>query len=35
MAAVKRVDEVMCRYFRKAGKGNTEEVIEIIIREDS
>jgi len=35
MAQARRFDELVCRYFRKAGKGNTEEVIEIIIREDS
>jgi hypothetical protein len=35
MAQARRFDEVMCRYFRKAGKGNTEEDIEIIVRADS
>ena len=32
MAAVKRFDEVMCRYFRKAGKGNTRDVLETVAR---
>jgi hypothetical protein len=28
MAEAKRFDEVMCRYFRKAGKGNTKDVLD-------
>ena len=28
MAQAKRFDEAMCRYFRKAGKGNTKDVLE-------
>jgi len=32
MAAVKRFEEVMCRYFRKAGKGNTRDVLEAAAR---
>jgi uncharacterized protein len=29
MAQAKRFDEMMCRYFRKAGKGNTKDVLEV------
>ena len=32
MAAVKRFDEGMCRYFRKAGKNNTRDVLETVAR---
>ena len=30
MAAVKRFEEVMCRYFRKAGKSNTRDVLQSV-----
>ena len=30
MAAVKRFEEVMCRYFRKAGQGNTRDVLQSV-----
>jgi len=30
--AVKRFEEVMCRYFRKAGKSNTRDVLEMVAR---
>ena len=32
MAQARRFDEVMCRYFRKAGKSNTLDVLEAVAR---
>lgn len=32
MAALKRFEEVMCRYFRKAGTSNTRDVLEAVAR---
>ena len=32
MAQARRFDEVMCRYFRKAGKSNTQDVLEAVAR---
>jgi len=32
MAASRRFEEVMCRYFRKAGKSNTRDVLESVAR---
>lgn len=32
MAALRRFEEVMCRYFRKAGKSNTRDVLESVAR---
>jgi hypothetical protein len=32
MAAVKRFEEAMCRYFRKAGKTNMQDVLELVAR---
>jgi len=32
MAAVKRFEEVMCRYFGKAGKSNTRDVLQAVAR---
>ncbi len=32
MAQARRFDEVMCRYFRKAGKSNTRDVLEAVAR---